>query len=132
LREALERSAGASVNALSGTGDKLRNELTQVLDRLGATSATLERIVGSAGSDLNAVESGLAERVGEFQRALGSISARFPASTAHRRRRRPKRARSSTGSPNTPIRSPASPMISPRRRRLSIRRWSAGAKACNC
>jgi hypothetical protein len=60
---------------LSGTGDKLRNELTQVLDRLGATSTTLERIVGSAGSDLNAVESGLAERVTEFQRALGSISA---------------------------------------------------------
>ena len=75
LREALERSAGASVSALSGTGDKLRNELTQVLDRLGATSATLERIVGSAGADLNAVESGLAERVTEFQRALGSISA---------------------------------------------------------
>jgi hypothetical protein len=60
---------------LSGTGDRLRTELTQVLDRLGATSGTLERIVSSAGSDLNAVESGLAERVAEFQRALGSISA---------------------------------------------------------
>jgi uncharacterized protein YoxC len=74
LRETLERSAGASVNALSGTGEKLRNELSQVLDRLGATSTTLERIVGSASSDLDAVQGGLAERVAEFQRSLGLIS----------------------------------------------------------
>ncbi len=75
MRESLERSAGVSVNALSGTGDRLRNELTQVLDRLGATSGALERIVGSAGSDLDAIQGGLAERTAEFQRALGSISA---------------------------------------------------------
>ena len=45
-----------------------------MLDRLGDASSTLERIVGSAGSDLSAVQTGLAERVTEFQRALGSIS----------------------------------------------------------
>jgi hypothetical protein len=74
LREALERSAGASVNALNSTGDRLRNELSLVLDRLGDTSTTLERIVGSAGTDLDAIQTGLAERVVEFQRSLGAIS----------------------------------------------------------
>ena len=74
LRESLESSASASVNALGGTGDRLRNELTLVLDKLGEASATLERIVGSAGSDLDAVQTGLAARVADFQRALGSIS----------------------------------------------------------
>ena len=74
LREALERSAGSSVNALSSTGERLRSELSLVLDRLGDTSTTLERMVGSAGSDLDAIQTGLAERVGEFQRALGAIS----------------------------------------------------------
>ena len=53
----------------------MRSELTQVLERLGATSGALERIVGSAGSDLDAIQGGLAERTAEFQRALGSISA---------------------------------------------------------
>jgi hypothetical protein len=79
LRETLERSGGASVVALSGAGERLRNELLQVLDRLGTTSSTLERVVETASGDLESVRGGLAERVGEFERALGAISSQIAA-----------------------------------------------------
>ncbi len=79
LRDTLERSGGGAVVALSGAGDRLRNELLQVLDRLGATSATLEQVVQTASSDLESVRGGLADRVGEFERSLGAISSQIAA-----------------------------------------------------
>ena len=74
LGDAVARSAENSVGALSGAGDRLRNELTLVIDNLGETSAVIDRAIGSAGDRLAAVQSGLAARVDEFQHALGAIA----------------------------------------------------------
>ncbi len=74
LQDAVARSAETSVGALAGTGDRLRNELTQVIDNLGKTSIAIDHAVGSASERLTAVQGGLAARVEEFQRALGGIA----------------------------------------------------------
>ena len=74
LREAVAQSAEISVGALAGTGDRLRNELTQVINNLGQTSAAIDHAVSSAGERLTAVQGGLAARVEEFHRALGGIA----------------------------------------------------------
>jgi DNA anti-recombination protein RmuC len=74
LRETVTRSAENSVETLAGTGERLRDELTQVIDNLGQTGAVIDRAIVSAGDRLAAVQGGLATRVDEFQRALGSIA----------------------------------------------------------
>ena len=79
LGEAVARSAENSVGALTGTGDRLRNELTLVIDNLGHTSAVIDRDIGSAGDRLAAVQSGLAARVDDFQQALGAIASQVAA-----------------------------------------------------
>ena len=79
LRETVTRSAESSVESLSGTGDRLRNELTSVIDNLGQTSAVIDRAIGSAGDRLAAVQSGLATQVEEFQHALGGIASQVAA-----------------------------------------------------
>ena len=79
LREAVERNAGASVTALSVAGDRMRNELSQVLDRLGQASAALDRVVGGAGEKLGAIQGGLGEKIDEMQRALGAMAAQVTA-----------------------------------------------------
>jgi hypothetical protein len=45
-----------------------------VIDNLGQTGAVIDRVTGSAGDRLAAVQSGLAARVDEFQQALGAIA----------------------------------------------------------
>ena len=131
LREALERSASASVNALGGTGERLRNELTLVLDRLGDASETLERIVGSAGSDLNAVQTGLAERSSRNSSARWArFPRKFPGSTGRPPQRRPKQAPWSSVWPSILIRWRASLTTWPRPRNRSTRRSIGGAKPC--
>ena len=79
LSETVTRSAENSVGSLSGTGDRLRHELTSVIDNLGQTSAVIDQAIGSAGDRLAAVQSGLATRVEEFQNALGGISSQVTA-----------------------------------------------------
>ena len=79
LSETVTRSAESSVDSLSGTGDRLRHELTSVIDNLGQTSAVIDQAIGSAGDRLTAVQSGLATRVEEFQHALGGISSQVAA-----------------------------------------------------
>ena len=74
LRETVARSAEGSVDALSGAGDRLRDELTSVIDNLGQTGAVIDQAIGSAGDRLSAVQSGLAARVDEFQHALSGIA----------------------------------------------------------
>ncbi|HEV7479836.1 MAG TPA: hypothetical protein VGO05_06075, partial [Roseiarcus sp.] len=74
LSETVTRNAENSVGSLSGTGDRLRHELTSVIENLGQTSAVIDQAIGSAGDRLAAVQSGLATRVEEFQHALGGIS----------------------------------------------------------
>ena len=79
LSETVTRSAENSVGSLSGTGDRLRHELTSVIDNLGQTSAVIDQAIGSAGDRLTAVQGGLATRVEEFQHALGGISSQVAA-----------------------------------------------------
>ena len=74
LRDTVAESADRSAGALAGAGDRLRRELTQVLDNLGQTSTAIDQTVADAGERLAAVQSGLAGRVDEFQRALGGIA----------------------------------------------------------
>ncbi len=75
LREAVEQNAGASVTALHAAGDRMRNELSQVLDRLGQASLALDRIVEGAGDKLGAIEGDLGEKIDAMQRALGAMAA---------------------------------------------------------
>src|SRR6202046_2134880 len=79
LSEPVPRSAANSVASLSGTGDRLRHELTSVIDNLGQTTTGIDQAIGSAGERLTAVQSGLAARVDEFQHALGGISSQVAA-----------------------------------------------------
>ena len=74
LRAAVTRSSEDSIGALAGASDRMRNELTVVIDNLGQTSAVIDRTIGTAGDRLSDVQSGLAARVEEFQRALGGIA----------------------------------------------------------
>ena len=74
LRDSVARSAETSVGTLVGTGDRLRNELAVVIGDLGKTSATIDQTVAAAGERLSSLQSGLAGRVEEFQRALGGIA----------------------------------------------------------
>jgi DNA anti-recombination protein RmuC len=74
LSETVTRSAESSVGALSGAGNRLRDELMSAIDNLDQTGAVVDRAIGSAGDRLAAVQSGLAERVDEFQQALSGIA----------------------------------------------------------
>ena len=56
LQETVTRSAENSVKSLSGTGDRLRNELTLVIHNLGQTGAVIDQAIGSAGDRLAAVQ----------------------------------------------------------------------------
>jgi len=74
LRDAVDRNAGASVAALSVASDRMRDELSLVLDRLGQASAALDRVVGGADDRLGAVGAQLAAKVEEMQRALAAMA----------------------------------------------------------
>ena len=74
LREAVEFSAQSSLGSLASTGDRLRQELSTVLDRLGQAGTALDRVVGSAGSKLGEIEEVLSIRVEDLQRSLGAIA----------------------------------------------------------
>ena len=75
LREAMERNSRVSVSALTSTNEKLRTELSVLLDRLGQTASGLGRIVADANNGLGSVESGLSARLQEMQKALGAMAA---------------------------------------------------------
>jgi hypothetical protein len=74
LRESIELGAQSSVTSLASTGDRLRQELSAVLDRLGHAGTALDRVVGSAGSQLGEIEGVLRGRVEDLQHALGAIT----------------------------------------------------------
>ena len=75
VREAVERNAGATVTALVAAGERLRYELSQVLDRLGQAGSALDRVVDGAGGKLGAIQGELGEKIDEMQRALGAMAA---------------------------------------------------------
>ena len=74
LRHAMESNAGESVATLNASGERMRAELGQVLDRLSQVGGVLDSVVGAAGERLVAIEGGLGEKIGELQRALGAMS----------------------------------------------------------
>ena len=49
LRDTVAESADRSAGALAGAGDRLRRELTLVLDNLGQTSSTIDQTVATRG-----------------------------------------------------------------------------------
>ncbi|MGD1016567.1 MAG: hypothetical protein ABR863_09035 [Roseiarcus sp.] len=88
LREAVEGNAGESVTALTTVSDRLRDELSQVLDRLGEASQALDRVVGGATDSLGAIQGDFSEKIDELQRALGATAEQVSeidrmSSTAH-------------------------------------------------
>ncbi len=74
LREAVETDAGASISTLNASGERMRGELGQVLERLGQVGSVLDRMVGAAGERLTAIEGGLGERIEQMQQALGAMA----------------------------------------------------------
>ena len=75
LREAIETSAGQSVGAVTGAHEKIRNELTEVLGRLGETNTALQTIVGQASTGLSALDTTLGEKLREMRGAIEQASA---------------------------------------------------------
>ena len=74
LREAMEKGSESSVSSLASTGDRLRQELSLVLERLSQTGTALDRIVGSASSKLGDIQGDLGDKVQGLQRSLGAIA----------------------------------------------------------
>jgi hypothetical protein len=75
----VESNAGASVQTLNATGERMRGELGQVLERLGQVGSVLDRMVGAAGEQLVSVEGGLAERITQMQEALEAMAGQVAA-----------------------------------------------------
>ena len=74
LRTAVETGARTSVASLATTGDRLRGELAQVLEKLGQTGAALDRVVAGASGRLGEIQGDLSERTLDLQRALTALS----------------------------------------------------------
>ena len=79
---AIETSSRASLGSLTSTGDRLRGELSQVLEKLGQTGSALDRVVANASGRLGEIQVDLGDRVLDLQRSLGAISPRSANSIA--------------------------------------------------
>jgi hypothetical protein len=79
LRMSVERSAETSVEALTRTEERLRNELLVVTNDLAKTSVQIDQTVASADERLSAVQSSLSSMSEEFQHALGGIASQIAA-----------------------------------------------------
>ncbi len=75
FNEAIVGGAEQSVRGLTQAHRKLSGEITEVLNRLGDANGTLNNILASATNNLEAVETGLTERVRELESAMGQIIA---------------------------------------------------------
>ena len=100
LSETVTRSAESSVGSLSGTGERLRHELTSVIDNLDQTSAVIDQAIGSAeiGSPPFKVGSRRASRNSNMRSAASHR--RSPLWDAFRPRPSPTRARLPSNSPS--------------------------------
>jgi len=74
LRQAIDTSANGSVATLLGVNDRMKGELTNVLDQLGVTNQSLEKIISTASTNLEAIETSVGERLRDFQSALNIVS----------------------------------------------------------
>jgi hypothetical protein len=77
LREAVETGARGPIATLSSTGERLRSELSVVLERLGQTGAALDRVVAAASSKLGDIQGELGGKVEDLQGSLGAIASQI-------------------------------------------------------
>ena len=70
FRRDVDASAADAVASVAQTHEKLRGELSGVLDQLGQTGALLRSLASASGDSLTAVETRLGERAREFQTIL--------------------------------------------------------------
>ncbi len=75
VREAFEVGAAKSIGALIDANAKLGGEMTEVASRLVSGSAALQNSIGVAGANFAAVEQSLGDRMEDFRRLLGDVSA---------------------------------------------------------
>ena len=76
LQIAINNSTSNAVSTLINTNDRLKNELSGVLDRLSDANVMLQHVIDSATQNLETVEDGLGERVKEIESILASVAAR--------------------------------------------------------
>ena len=74
LQKLFEKGTGTSVHALLTTNEKLKEDLSDVLQRLAETSIALNGVVNEAGNSLEAIEGTLTNRVRDFQGSVTAIS----------------------------------------------------------
>ncbi|NDA47608.1 MAG: hypothetical protein EBY21_10120, partial [Alphaproteobacteria bacterium] len=74
LQKLFETGTGTSVQALLTTNEKLKDDLSDVLQRLAETSIALNGVVNEAGNSLEAIEGTLTNRVRDFQGSVNAIS----------------------------------------------------------
>ncbi|MFM8859218.1 MAG: apolipoprotein acyltransferase, partial [Methylocystis sp.] len=74
LNRALDEGAHDSIRSLIGMNEKIRHEMPGVLEKLGATNASLHDIIDQTGGGLIHLERELGERVHEFHTALTDLS----------------------------------------------------------
>ncbi len=74
LRDAIEAGAATSVASLTTTNARVRNELGDLLERLGHVNEILKSVVGGAATNLSSVENTLSSQVRIFQASLGAVT----------------------------------------------------------
>lgn len=74
LNLALDEGAHDSIKSLIAMNEKIRQEMPNVLEKLGVTNASLHEIMDQTGGGLIHLERELSERVYEFQQALTEVS----------------------------------------------------------
>jgi hypothetical protein len=74
LRGVIDEGAERAVATLVATNERLRGELTGVLDRLQGLNRLLQQDVASASGDLGAVEEGLAHRAQQLEGLLAEVA----------------------------------------------------------
>jgi hypothetical protein len=74
LREAVDTSANTSIASMIGANDRLKGEMSGILDRLGQTNVSLQSIISQASGNLTAIEAQLTSNLGAFGRAIESVS----------------------------------------------------------
>ena len=74
LGEVINGGATSSITSLAGLGDRLSNELADVLARLDASHQALSTLVNNANYNLSSLEGALSGRMKDFAQAMGGVS----------------------------------------------------------
>ena len=79
MRASVDLSATRLTSAFNEAGDQAHSKLAPLLEKLGSTNAELAQLNAVMDENLNNLHSEVAGRLGEFQRALGSLSGQVAA-----------------------------------------------------